>query len=118
MIILAFHNLRRVTRHRALLVAMIALPLLCGVARALSPESRCSCGLVWVCPLGCALIAWGAISLQRAVDDTTGFSDAVSNSPVGARGLALSRVLAAALLMLIPIIVFTLVLVVRQWRFG
>jgi hypothetical protein len=112
MIVLALHNLRRVTRHRAVLAAIYVIPLASGIARAAFPESRYSLGLVWACPVICAFAAWAALSFQRAVDDAIGLTDALSNSSVGQRGLAASRFFAAILLILPPMVILALILAI------
>ncbi len=107
---LAFQSLRRIVRRRVVAAVMIALPLTCGIARAAFPDSGYSLGFVWACPFVCAMAACAVVVFQRVVDDTTGLTDALRNSPVGDRGLLISRLLAAFLLMLPPIIILALVL--------
>jgi hypothetical protein len=109
-IALAVHNLRRVTRHRAVLVGILALPIACGLARAAFPTSAYTLGAAWACPFVTGAVAWAAVWFQRAIDDATGLSDALRSSPLGSRGVAASRLLAALLLFLFPTAIFWLIL--------
>ncbi len=92
------------------MLAMLALPLICGIARAAFPSSRYTLALVWACPFLCALIAGAAVWFQCAVDDATGLADALRNSPAGQRGLTASRLLAAVPLCLLPISILVITL--------
>ncbi|MGC8861672.1 MAG: hypothetical protein ACP5R5_02735 [Armatimonadota bacterium] len=113
MIFLALASLRRVIRHRSVLLALFGLAAACGIFRVLLPHSLLSLALVWGCPILCGAVAWTVVSLQRALDDVCGLTDALRNTPAGRTSLAGSRFLAAAALSLAPTALMILILVLR-----
>ena len=81
MIVLTLYSLKRAIRHRAVSAGVFGLPAACGFVRLLLPDSRLSLDLVWGCLVVSAAVACAAVLLQRAIDEATGLSDAIRNTP-------------------------------------
>ncbi len=110
MIALVLYSLRRVVRHRAVLAAILTLPLVCGLGRAALPGSAYTLAAAWACPFVTAVVAGAAVWFQGSVDDAIGLTDALKNTLAGRNSLAASRFVAAVLLLLPSIAVLVCIL--------
>ena len=111
-LVLTSYSLRRIARHRALVTLLFAFPLVCAVAAVLAGArfaSYCS----WAGPIAFAFLTGGVVLWQKCSDETSGLNAAIKRSPMSARGLTASRLLTAAIILLIQVLTLFIILAIR-----
>ena len=110
---LAYYDIKRIVRRRALWVALVAAPLALAASRAVF----CNCDFflyaAWCCPVLCAALTWSVLYMQRAVDEASGLLVGLRSSPLSDSALVASRVLAGAFIFAVQMGVFAVVLAAR-----
>lgn len=87
---LAIFELKRLLRHRALAVVLVALPVAAGIASVLfDTDVTHTCARL--CLLVCAAVSAGIVVLQQLLDNATGLNEAIRSCPVSDRTLVVSR---------------------------
>ena len=99
MITLAAYDLRRLFRHRALILLLFTLPLATGLIRAALPKSGFASTCVWWCLVTCAILTGAAVQAHRLIDRLCGLDDAFRNAQLTPKCLAASRVIAGGALL-------------------
>lgn len=99
-------GIRRLSRHRALVVTLVALPLVTGVARALFENAGLTASFMWSCPIAFALLSAGAIGAQRMADRATGLTEAIGSCPISSRAVAGSAFASWAVLVALQMAIF------------
>ena len=110
---LALFDLKRLSRHRPVLIALYAVPLVIAVARAAFAQSYFALACAWSCPLVCAAITWVVLYVQRSADRISGLDAALRSSPLSDNALLASRVYCGAIVFLGQMLIMSAVLVIR-----
>lgn len=110
---LAYYDLKRLIRHRAVPAALIAVPLLVALLRSAFPDSSALRGGVWACPLICALLVCASLAMQRSTDSVSGLTDALRSTPLSNSSLLASRLIAGAFIFAAQMVVFLTILALR-----
>ena len=110
MVALTYYDLRRLARHKATVLALIALPLLMGLARLAFARADWSALLVWLGPVLCAAATAVVFYLQNRDDAASGLLDALASAPIRQSAPTLSRLLAGLLLFGLQAVLFAAVL--------
>ena len=110
--VLTSYSLRRIARHRTLATMLFTLPLVCAVVAAFAgPPFASYCA--WICPLVFVLMTSSVVLWQKCSDEASGFAAAAKCSPLPARGLIVSRLLTAAVILLIQVLTLFIILAIR-----
>ena len=110
--VLTSYSLRRIARHRALVMALFAFPLVCALA-AVFAGARFASYCAWACPIVFLVLTSGVVLWQKCSDEASGLNAAVKCSPFPARGLTTSRLLTAAAILLIQVLTLFIILAIR-----
>ena len=110
--VLTSYSLRRIARHRALVMALFAFPLVCALA-AVFAGARFASYCAWICPLVFVLMTSSVVLWQKYSDEASGLNAAMKCSPLSARGLTISRLLTVATILLIQVLTLFIILAIR-----
>ena len=91
---MTYYNIRRLGRHRAVVLALVALPVIVGLTRLAFAGAEWSASLVWLGPGLCAAVTAAVFYLQHRDDAASGLLDALASAPTRQSAPALSRILA------------------------
>ena len=105
------YYLKRTIRHRPLVLAALALPLIGGLLRMVLPGAGARLVCAWACPTVCAMLVFGWIWLLGQMDRLTGLADGIASTPLPGNVIMASRVAAGAVLLAAQMTVFAAVLV-------
>ncbi len=108
---LARYYLKRTLRHRTLVLAGLALPLIGGVTGIALPGANARLVCAWACPAACAMLVFGWIWLLGQMDRVGGLTDGIRSTPLSSNVIMASRVAAGAALLAAQMTVFAAVLV-------
>lgn len=108
---LARYYLKRTLRHRTLVLAGLALPLIGGVIGIALPGANARLVCAWACPAACAMLVFAWIWLLGQMDRVGGLTDGIGSTPLPGNVIMASRVAAGAALLAAQMTVFTAVLV-------
>lgn len=110
---LAGYDIKRLVRHRALLVVMLAVPLVVALVRAVFPDWYFGLACAWSCPLVCAVLTFVVLFVQRSVDSISGLTAAIRSAPLSEGALAASRVIAGVLIFAVQMAILGSILLLR-----
>jgi hypothetical protein len=94
---LTYYSIKRLARHRAIVLTLVALPLATGLARLAFARAGWSHSLTWIGPAGCAIVTAAAFYLQHRDDAASGLLDTLASTPTRSSAPAFSRVVAGFL---------------------
>lgn len=103
---LTWFHIKRLSRHRTALLALIAAPAAVGALRVVFPGWEVSSAAAWACPWVCAAATGAVLYVQHRFDDERGLLDALRGAPVPGWAPALSRAAAGAILFGVQMIAF------------
>jgi hypothetical protein len=106
-------EMKRLMRHRLLVMGLIAAPLVPALAYALFPNQEITRACVWACPPVCALLTFGVMWLRRSVDRVCGLLDGLRSSPLSEGEMDAAMVIAGAAVFALEMGVVGLVIWVR-----
>jgi len=112
---LARFSIKRLFRHRPVLIALYALPLLAALLRVLFVQSHAMLVCAWACPFVCAVSTGGLLYMQYLVDSASGLNAGIISSPVRQSELVGSRVLTGLIIFACQMVIFALILSVRSY---
>jgi len=110
---LAFFDIRRLIRSRALKIAFFAVPLIFALPRVVLAKSVFIQHAAYVCPFICLIMVWGVLYNQRSVDAVSGLLAGLRSCPVPRHTLLLSRIFAAAIIIGVQMLLFRVVVAVK-----
>jgi hypothetical protein len=110
---LGYVNTKRMLRHRGLRIAFAAVPLAVALGRAAFAKSAALLVAARLCPLACAVMVGAVLYAQWSVDSASGLIGGLRASPVGGRGIVISRVVSGGLVLVVQMAVFVAILAVR-----
>lgn len=110
---LAFTNMKRIVRNKALKIALVVLPVLVALLRVVFMGSKPILRAAQLCPLACALLLLAVLCLQWSMDCARGLMAGFHSSPISSRSIVLSRALSGVLILLAQMAVFVGILAIR-----
>jgi len=110
---LAYINTKRIMRHRGLRIALGAVPLAVALGRAAFAKSAVLLVAARLCPLACVVMVGAVLYAQWSVDSASGLVTGLRASPVGGRGIVISRVVSGGLVFVVQMAVLGGILAAR-----
>jgi hypothetical protein len=112
--ILATYDLKRMMRHKAMVILLLALPLAVGLFCLFFPQIKAARVCVWACPVVCAALTWGILWVQRTTDKASGLLDGLLSTPLTETELDLAHILAGAAILFLQVVILGLVLIAKH----
>ncbi len=112
-LMLSYYNVKRIARHRALLLILLGIPLVLALLRAIFAGSELIMKLTWACPVICLILVAGAIFFQFLIDEATGLNAAIKSSPSSDATLLASRFLSGMAFFAVQMGIFSTILILR-----
>ncbi len=110
---LARFNVKRIIRHRGLKWALVLLPLVVALVRAVFAGSGVVLIAAELCPVACALLIAAVLYAQWSVDCVSGLVTGLVAGPVPPRAIVISRVLSGLCILAIQMALFGAILTAR-----
>lgn len=107
---LAYYNIRRIARHRQIIIALYALPLIAALLRVIFAKSYAMLVSAWVCPFICLAIIWAILQAQISIDRALGLEDGLRSTPVSETNLIWSRILTGTIMFAGQMIIFGVII--------
>lgn len=89
---LAYYTIKRITRHRSLVIALFALPIAGSVARAVIPGSGIGSVCAWGCLAAAFALTVGTTLLMCYTDILSGLAAAVRSTPLSKNARIAARI--------------------------
>lgn len=110
---LTYYDIKRLLRHRPLVLALLALPVAASGARAIFWHSHITLVASWATPFVCAAAAVAVVCWRQSMEATAGLLAGLRSTPLGERGVGTARIMTAALVFAFQIAVFAIILALR-----